>query len=80
MAEFSKQWVEQNDPEGIKWDFDILEIAESLQNEHYTSMICEGFGFIAIAKDEYGCIHLAFRNEEEGGLIWVEYNTLMEKE
>lgn len=77
MAEFSKQWVEQNDPGGIEWDFDILEIASNLKPEHYTPIICEGFGFIAISKDEYGVIHLAFRNEEEGGVIWTEYNKLI---
>lgn len=80
MADYSKQWVEQNDPGGMNWDFDILEIASNLKPEHYTSIICEGYGFIAIAKDEHGAIHLALRNEEEGGIIWVDYNTLMEKE
>lgn len=80
MAEFSKQWVLKQDPQATMWDFDILEMANNLQNEHFTSQICEGFGFIAIAKDEYGAVHVAFRDEDEDGLIWVEYNKLMEKE
>ena len=51
MAEFSKQYIEKQG--GNMWDFDILEIASSLPNEHYTPQICEGYGFIAISKDEY---------------------------
>ncbi len=79
MAEFSKQWVLKQDPQSTMWDFDILEIANSLSNEYYTPQICEGFGFIAIAKDEYGGINLAFRNDENE-LYWVEYNKLINNE
>lgn len=51
MAEFSKQWCEKHDPEGIKPDFDIMEIFNGLEEEDtYTSVICEGYGFIAIGK------------------------------
>jgi len=57
MAEFSKQWAEKNDPE-MPWDFDILEIADTLEPNYYYPYICEGFGFIAIAKDGNGDIVL----------------------
>jgi hypothetical protein len=58
MAEFSKQYTQRNDPE-FPYDFDIFEIAESLENGYYTPIICEGFGFIAIGKDAAGEIILA---------------------
>ncbi len=52
MADFSKQWCELNDPE-MPWDFDILEEFGKLPKNHYISIICEGFGFIAIMRDHY---------------------------
>ena len=51
MAEFSKQYCELHDSE-MSHDFDIIEIADGLEPEHYTPIICEGFGFIAIGKNE----------------------------
>lgn len=49
MAEFSKQWIEKNKLD-VAPDFDILEIAEQLKDQEFTNIICEGFGFIAIGK------------------------------
>jgi hypothetical protein len=63
MADFSKQWCEANDPE-MKPDFDIHEIAENLENGYYTSIICEGFGFIAIGKDNDGATLLAVPTDD----------------
>ena len=63
MAEFSKQYCEKHDFD-FNHDFDIFEIADGLQNEHYTSIICEGFGFIAIGKNESGEIIVAMPIEE----------------
>ena len=52
MAEFSKQWVELNDPE-MGWDFDIEAIASEMPNSTMTDYyLCEGFGAVAIGKDE----------------------------
>ena len=74
MAEFSKQWTELNDPE-LPWDFDIEEIASTLEKEHYTPIICEGLGFVAIGKDESGKIMLAYRNWTTDEIYWktLEY-------
>jgi len=73
MADFSKQWCENNDPE-IGHDFDILEVANSLEPNHYIPYICEGYGFIAIAKSENGEILLGFNDENGGDLVhWVDY-------
>jgi hypothetical protein len=59
MADFSKQWVEMNDP-NMKWDFDIEAIAAEMKpgtiNPYY---ICEGLGSVAIGKDDNGVVHLA---------------------
>jgi hypothetical protein len=74
MAEFSKQYVEQDDRD-FGWDFDILEVAKSLDNGYAIPMICEGFGFIAIGKSEEGEILLAFRGEHEE-INWKNLNDL----
>lgn len=76
MAEFSKQWVLKQDPEATMWDFDILEEANNLEPEHYIPVICEGYGFIAIAKDEYGGIHLGFKDDQDN-VNWVDYNEIV---
>jgi hypothetical protein len=79
MAEFSKQYCENHDPE-FPHDFDILEIAEGLENEFYTPIICEGYGFLAIGKDEKGEIILAFRPESgemEDEVIWKSYKEVI---
>ncbi len=59
MADYSKQWVEMNDP-NRGWDFDIEAIAADMEpgtiNPYY---ICEGLGSVAIGKDENGVVHLA---------------------
>jgi hypothetical protein len=79
MAEFSKQYCELHDPHFTP-DFDILEIAESLDPDHYTPIICEGFGFLAIGKKEDGSIILAFRPKSgnmEDEIIWKSYNEVI---
>ena len=85
MAEFSKQWAEINDPE-FPGDFDINEIAEGLDPNHYTPMICEGFGFIAIGKDASGNIMLAmptgkYEEDEKGQIyddvVWQAYEDIV---
>jgi hypothetical protein len=65
MAEFSKQYVQNFESEIGGWDFDIEEIAKDLEPEHYTPYICEGFGFVAIGKDENHKIILGFRNSQD---------------
>lgn len=76
MADFSKQWCDQNNEQQIKSDFDILEIADGLQNEYYTSIICEGYGFIAIGKNKEGEIILAMpKNSEE--IEWKLFNEVV---
>lgn len=75
MADFSKQYCEINDPD-FSWDFDILEIAKGVSSEQCVPYICEGYGFIAIGKDESGEIILAFRKEEDE-IEWKPYREVV---
>lgn len=63
MAEFSKQWAQIYDPD-FGWDFDIEEVSNQLDPNHYVPMICEGFGFIAIGRDENYNVLLAMPTGE----------------
>jgi hypothetical protein len=85
MAEFSKQWAEINDPE-FGWDFDIEEVSNQLDPNHYVPMICEGFGFIAIGRDENYNVLLAMptgetETDEEGQIsdtvTWHAYEDIV---
>jgi hypothetical protein len=85
MAEFSKQWVQINDPE-FGWDFDIEEVSNQLDPNHYIPLICEGFGFIAIGKDNENKIMLAmptgeFETDEDGQtfdqVTWQAYEDIV---
>lgn len=80
MAEFSKQWCDMHDPGGLRPDFDIDEVLDSLQPGYYKPYICEGFGFIAIGKDEKGEGILAFTEEIGDVALWENYNTFMQKQ
>ena len=75
MADFSKQWCEFNDPE-MPSDFDILEEANKLEPNNYIPMICEGYGFIAIGKDEHDDIMLVFRDNKDN-IKWENYNNVI---
>jgi hypothetical protein len=85
MAEFCKQWVEINDPE-FGWDFDVKEIVNQLEPNHYVPVICEGFGFIAVGKDANNNIMLAmptgeFETDEDGQtfdqVTWQAYEDVI---
>jgi hypothetical protein len=76
MAEFSKQWCEAFDPEGMPWDFDILDEFNKLSESMYIPFICEGYGFIAIGKFEGKC-KLALPNFEDNTVQWVNYDDVV---
>jgi hypothetical protein len=71
MAEFSKQYCDSTN-HGFSPDFDILEIAEKVKPGFCLSQICEGYGFIAVGKDEESNVILAFRTEENT-IEWKQY-------
>ena len=45
-------------------DIDIQKIADGMEPDHYTSVLCEGCGMIAIAKDENSNILIGVLDEE----------------
>ena len=76
MAQFSKQWCEINDPQK-PYDFDIYEVFNKLKKEELVIMICEGFGFVAMARDLNDTLLLAVP-ESEGLFKWVTLDKLVE--
>ena len=85
MAEFSKQWCDLNDPQ-MTPDFDIDEVVKDLEPNHYISIVCEGFGFIAIGKTGEEELVLAIPTggtvlDENGqiydNIIWEPYNNVI---
>jgi hypothetical protein len=76
MAEFSKQYCEIWDP-GFPYDFDVNEIAKGLVKGNYYPIICEGFGFVAIAKDRNEQILVAFQDQEEDRLVWQDFDSFI---
>ena len=75
MADFSKQYCEQNDM-NFPSNFDILEEFNMLNESTYVSMICEGYGFVAIGKIEGKCV-LAIPNYEEDTIAWTSYDDVV---
>ena len=76
MADYSKQWCELNDPD-MSFDFDILELFEQLSINDHIDVTCEGFGFIAIARDYEDRCLLVFR--EENNYMWEYYDQFMDR-
>ena len=79
MADFSKQWCEINDPE-MPHDFDIWEEFDKLEPNTYVRMICEGFGFGAIANINGKC-NLFMPHDDPTGITngtWVDYDRVIE--
>lgn len=71
MAEFSKQYVEQYMPEW-GWDFDLEEEFDKLQPGEFTSLICEGYGFIGIQKqldESWFCLY----RDKDGKIVEIPY-------
>lgn len=83
MADFSKQWAEIYDPK-MPWDFDIEAEIEKIPLGHYKPMICEGFGFTAISKEQDGTIMLYFPDWEFTGIEdkahWIDYQVFIKQQ
>jgi hypothetical protein len=78
MANYSKQWCELNDPD-IPHDFDIFEEFKYLaKNTIVIPVICEGFGFRGIMRDNDDRCLLAFR-DSEGKIMWEDYDQFMDR-
>jgi hypothetical protein len=71
MAEFSKEYcLEKN--MGFEGDFSIKEIFENLEKDDHIGIICEGYGFMAIARNKEDECLLAYR-DDDFDIIWDEY-------
>lgn len=71
MAEFSKEYcLEKN--MGFEGDFSIKEIFEKLEKDDHVGVICEGYGFMAIARNQENQCLLAYR-DDDFDVIWDEY-------
>jgi hypothetical protein len=71
MAEFSKEYcIERN--MGFEGDFSIEEEFNKLDKDHHTGMICEGYGFIAIARNQEDQCLVAYRDADDD-IIWDEF-------
>jgi hypothetical protein len=77
MADFSKEYCERYDFD-MPHDFSIEEICNNLKPGYYQSCICEGYGFIAIAKSKEGICEVAFPLPYEEGdeqmVKWVPFD------
>jgi len=76
MAEFSKQYDELI---GLGFhDFNIEEIFNSLENDHYISTICEGFGFDAIGKFNDKCMLHFSKYDQDFPEQWIAFDKYLE--
>ena len=77
MADFSKQWAMEYDPE-FPWDFDILEEYSKLKPGYMIAYICEGYGFTAIARGHNDECLLGFPTETT--MEWKAYDDVVNKQ
>jgi hypothetical protein len=75
MADFSKQWCDENDSD-MSYDFDIEEIFDRLPDNTYENWICEGYGFDAIGKINGVCC-LSFPTEDMAHFRWIPLSELV---
>lgn len=61
MADFSKEWCEEFDPD-MPHDFSIKEEFDKLNPEECIGFICEGYGFIGIEKTKSSKCILLFNH------------------
>jgi len=76
MSEFSKEYCLKHRKEFIG-DFSILEEYKKLEKDEYISVICEGYGFIGILKEDDIC-KLIYTDDDDK-LITISYDELESK-
>jgi hypothetical protein len=62
MADFSKQYCEKYDPD-MTGDFDIDEVFDEMPISSFKPIICEGFGFFGLHKDDDGKRYCLFGDD-----------------
>jgi hypothetical protein len=77
MAEFSKEYcIERN--MGFQGDFSIEEEFNKLEKDNDIGIVCEGYGFIGIARNQEDQCLLAYRDADDG-IIWDEFLFMQKK-
>lgn len=70
MADYSKQYCDKYDPE-FPCDFDFEELVP--EPDQVCSVICEGFGSVAVKRELDGTIYLAFWTDDTmQDVAWVK--------
>ena len=77
MASFSKQYLQLSEWDSFPPDFDIDEIFTSLEKGFYRSIICEGFGILALGLDNDGNKLVYLGNLESGEEKWIKYTNFI---
>jgi len=71
MADYSKEYIKKKDL-GFKPDFSVWDIFNNLEEGHYKTAICEGYGFVAILKNKGECeVAFGHKNTE-----WVKFKDI----
>ena len=76
MADFSKQWCDENDPE-MPHDFDIMEEFSKLKPGYAISYICEGYGFVSIGNMDGECMLLMPSDDDPNLGIWKHHTQVI---
>jgi hypothetical protein len=79
MADFSKEWCQRYDEGGMTGDFSVMEIFDKLEEGNYYPIICEGFGFVAVAKRDGICIVAYTTNLETNEVTWINFDEIDEE-
>ena len=69
----------------VEPEINVEKISESLENDHYAIVLCEGCGMRAVGKSEDGHTYLAFAEENQEGVnpdehVMVKWISLSEYE
>ena len=78
MADFSKEWCKSYDEGGMNGDFSVMDIFKDLKEGYYYPIICEGYGFVAIRKQEGICEVAYTTNMETGSVVWKNFDEIDE--
>ena len=83
MADYSKEYCALHMGAGFIGDFSIVDEVVTIPVNHYRSIICEGYGFIAIGKSLQGVVELGFRFNDPASAdehtVWIPFVDLEAK-
>jgi hypothetical protein len=85
MAEFCNKCSERMFGGDVEPAINIQKLTQTLENDHYAIVLCEGCGMRAVGKSDDGHIYLAFAEEDQRDVnpdehVMVKWITLDEYE